>query len=67
LRQTWRERVPQALWVAPDGDYATQPRQGAVKMWWQEALFSLCLNCGEFYTARTGVRKAGLVVERSPQ
>jgi hypothetical protein len=52
LRQTWRERVPQALWMAPDGDYATQPRQGAVKMWWQAAPFSLCLNCGEFYTAR---------------
>jgi hypothetical protein len=52
LRQTWRERVPQALWVAPDGDYTTQPRQGAVKAWWQAALFSLCLNCGEFYTAR---------------
>jgi hypothetical protein len=52
LRQTWRERVPQALWVVPDGDYTTQPRQGAVKMWWQAAPFSLCLNCGEFYTAR---------------
>ena len=52
LKQTWRERVPQALWVAPDGDYATQPRQGAVKMWWQAAPFSLCLTCGEFYTAR---------------
>jgi hypothetical protein len=31
LKQTWRERVPQALWVAPDGDYAAQPRQGSVK------------------------------------
>jgi len=52
LRQTWRERVPQALWVTPDGSYATQSRQGAMKMWWQSAPFSLCLNCGEFYTAR---------------
>ena len=23
-------------------------------MWWQAAPFSLCLNCGEFYTAREG-------------
>jgi hypothetical protein len=52
LTQTWRERVPQALWVAPNGDYATQPRQNAVKMWWQAAPFALCLTCGEFYTAR---------------
>ena len=29
-----------------------QPRQGTVKMWWQAAPFSLCLTCGEFYTAR---------------
>jgi hypothetical protein len=52
LRQTWRECVPQALWVAPDGSIYTQPRQGAVKMWWQAVPFSLCLTCGEFYTAR---------------
>ncbi len=52
LKQTWRDRVPQALWVAPDGDYTMQPRQGAVKMWWQAAPFALCLTCGEFYTAR---------------
>jgi Lhr-like helicase len=52
LKQTWRARVPQALSVAPDGGYSAQPRQGAVKMWWQAAPFSLCLNCGEFYTAR---------------
>jgi hypothetical protein len=52
LRQTWRERVPQALWVAPDGGIYMQPRQGTVKMWWQAAPFSLCLTCGEFYTAR---------------
>ena len=52
LRKTWRNRVPQAVWVADDGGYDTQPRDSAVKMWWQAAPFSLCLNCGEFYTAR---------------
>jgi ATP-dependent helicase YprA (DUF1998 family) len=52
LKPTWRGRVPQAVWVAPDGDLATRPRQGAMKMWWQAAPFSLCLTCGEFYTAR---------------
>lgn len=52
LKQTWRARVPQALWVMPDGDYSTQSRQDTAKMWWQAAPFSLCLTCGEFYTAR---------------
>jgi ATP-dependent helicase YprA (DUF1998 family) len=52
LKPTWRERVPTALWVAPDGAYSEQPRDGAVKMWWQTSPFSLCLSCGEFYTAR---------------
>ena len=52
LRRTWRDRVPRAVWVADDGSYSAQQRGGAVKMWWQAAPFSLCLNCGEFYTAR---------------
>jgi len=52
LSRTWRDRVPEAVWVAPDGSYWLDPHEGAVKMWWQAAPFSLCLNCGEFYTAR---------------
>jgi len=52
LTQTWRNRVPEPVWVAPDGTYAMQPRAGMIKMWWQAAPFSLCLSCGDFYTAR---------------
>ncbi len=52
LKQAWRKRVPQALWVTPDGNFTVTAREGAVKTWWQRAPFSLCLNCGEFYTAR---------------
>jgi len=52
LKQTWRDRVPQPVWVAPDGGCWMQPHAGAIRMWWQHAPFSLCLNCGEFYTAR---------------
>ncbi|HUU97470.1 MAG TPA: DEAD/DEAH box helicase, partial [Phycisphaerae bacterium] len=52
LKPTWRDRVPEAVWVAPDGNYSPHPRDGALKMWWQKAPFSLCLNCGEFYTGR---------------
>jgi hypothetical protein len=52
LTRTWRERVPTPVWVAPDGSYGLQAYDGAIKMWWQAAPFSLCLTCGEFYTAR---------------
>lgn len=52
LKPNWRGRVPTAVWVLPDGTFSSAPREGAPKMWWQEAPFSLCLNCGEFYTAR---------------
>src|SRR5262249_52031494 len=48
---TWRERVPQALWVAADGTFSGQERSAAVKMWWQRG-FYLCLSCGEYYTDR---------------
>jgi len=52
LKQTWRDRVPQAIWVEPNGDYHQHPHEGALRMWWQGPSFSLCLTCGEFYTAR---------------
>lgn len=52
LKQTWRDRVPEAVYVSPDGAQSDHPREGAVKMWRQRAPFSLCLSCGEFYTAR---------------
>jgi ATP-dependent helicase YprA (DUF1998 family) len=52
LSRTWRDRVPQQLWVFADGRFRTEPAPDAIPMWWQAAPFSLCLNCGEFYTAR---------------
>jgi ATP-dependent helicase YprA (DUF1998 family) len=52
LKPTWRNRVPQAVWVLPDGSFCSAPQRGARKMWWQPHPFSLCLACGEFYTAR---------------
>jgi Lhr-like helicase len=52
LKQTWRNRIPQAVWVSADGSFTAAERLSAVKMWWQRAPFSLCLTCGEFYTAR---------------
>ena len=52
LKPSWRNRVPVQLWVAPDGTYSFQKCEGFQKMWWQEGDFYLCLNCGEFYTAR---------------
>jgi len=52
IKTTYRERVPRSVWVRPDGTYFNFPQQGALKMWFQPQPFSLCLNCGEFYTAR---------------
>lgn len=49
---TWRERVPTEVWVGPDGAVSAQARDGMVKMWHQSEPFSLCLCCGEFFTAR---------------
>ncbi len=52
LKKTWKDRVPQAIWVAPDGRHSATPQADGVKMWWQPAPFALCLSCGEFYTSR---------------
>ena len=52
VKRDYRERVPRPVWVRPDGTFSTFPQPGAVKMWHQPEPFSLCLNCGEFYTKR---------------
>ena len=52
LKSTYRGRVPRPVWVLPDGAFSATPRADALKMWFQPQPFSLCLNCGEFYTAR---------------
>ncbi|MGC8724814.1 MAG: DEAD/DEAH box helicase [Acidobacteriota bacterium] len=52
LKREYRDRVPQPVWVKPDGQWAAADGSGGVKMWWQPAPFSLCLTCGEFYTKK---------------
>ena len=52
LTKTWKDRVPQAVWVSPDGKWSAQECDGAIKMWRQEAPFAICMNCGEYYTRR---------------
>lgn len=52
LKSHWKKRVPQALWVRPDGSFSEVPQAGAQKLWWQPQPFSLCLACGEYYSGR---------------
>jgi Lhr-like helicase len=52
LTRTWRDRVPVPVWVSADGMFYRERRDNSIKMWWQKQPFSLCQNCGEFYTAR---------------
>ncbi|MFS8923529.1 DEAD/DEAH box helicase [Synechococcus sp. B60.1] len=52
LKPHWRRRVPQAVWVRPDGSFSEVPQAGTQKLWWQPQPFSLCLACGEYYSGR---------------
>jgi len=49
VKNSWKDAIPQAVWVAPDGRFFEEETEGTVKMWWQRKPFRLCLNCGEFY------------------
>ncbi|MBC7327869.1 DEAD/DEAH box helicase [bacterium] len=49
LRGSWREALPQPVWVFPDGKFSLEEEEGAVKMWWQSRPFRICLYCGVFY------------------
>ena len=53
LKDPWKKRVPQKIWVAPDGQYAETPREGYIQAWCQEGNFYLCLRCGQYYDERT--------------
>ncbi len=52
IRRDFRDRVPRRVWVRPDGTFLNRSEPDAIKMWYQPQPFSLCLNCGEFYTRR---------------
>lgn len=52
ISSTYRNRVPQPYWVRPNGEAGTRPDTGAIRVWFQPEPFSICQNCGEYYTAR---------------
>ncbi|HOW85620.1 MAG TPA: DEAD/DEAH box helicase [Candidatus Aminicenantes bacterium] len=52
VKSTWKTRVPDLVWIKPDGTIASNEDRSAVRMWRQSQPFSLCLSCGEFYTKR---------------
>ncbi|HWO57532.1 MAG TPA: DEAD/DEAH box helicase [bacterium] len=52
IKSTHKDRIPREVWVASDGTCHANAIEGAIKMWFQPAPFSLCQCCGEFYAAR---------------
>ena len=52
LTNIWKNRVPKEIWVNPDGTYSEYENPNAIKAWYQDSPFTLCLACGEYYTRR---------------
>ncbi len=52
VSRTWRDRIPQAVWVRPDGAWTDVPQADARKAWWQRRNLWICLRCGEYYTEK---------------
>ncbi|GIV88246.1 MAG: DEAD/DEAH box helicase [Chloroflexus sp.] len=52
LKKELRRRVPRPIWVTPDGRATAEPRDGALRMWFQPRPFAICLTCGEWYDGR---------------
>jgi len=53
IGNTWKDRVPQEVWVRPDGAFSQNGLKDAIKVWWQSPRFWLCLRCGEYYDEKT--------------
>lgn len=52
LRSPWRERLPQKLWVKPNGTIVFENTPEAIPVWWQGPRFWVCVRCGQSYTER---------------
>ena len=52
IKRNYRDRVPKAYWVLPNGKFVLEQKPDTVKVWFQPEPFALCQNCGEFYTRR---------------
>ncbi len=65
LSATWKNRVPEPIWVREDGTYSTEEIPDGIRAWWQGERFWLCLHCGEYYTGRESeyTKLAGLSSE----
>ena len=67
LRSTWRDRVPQAIWVRPNGELPATPRTGAREdVVASRAVRALPVLRRVLHVPGTGVQQARLVVQRSP-
>lgn len=52
VRAPWRDRLPQKLWIRPDGAHVFSEEAEALPAWWQGPKFWVCVHCGQSYTAR---------------
>ncbi|GLV49277.1 DEAD/DEAH box helicase [Thermus sp. LT1-2-5] len=52
LRNTWEERRPRLVFVAPDGSISAERREGYHPFYFQPYPFSLCLRCGADWTGQ---------------
>lgn len=52
VKRDYRTCVPQSLWATPDGQSSQSQSEDATQFWFQPKPFTLCVNCGEFYTRR---------------
>lgn len=52
LLSTWRDRVPQKLFLTPKGLLVSEGAPEAIPVWWQGPRFWVCIRCGQTYTER---------------
>jgi len=52
LRRGFQEHVPRRIYVKPDGEVYSQPKENAVAGWFIRKPFLFCPRCGAVYTKR---------------
>ncbi|MDM7323467.1 MAG: DEAD/DEAH box helicase [Thermus sp.] len=54
LKNTWKDRVPELIWVDREGNLSSEGSPGALPFLWQGFPFTICPSCGTYYDRRVG-------------
>jgi hypothetical protein len=54
VKRAYRHRIPEDLYIRPDGNISDEADRDALRAWFQPRPFLICQSCGEYYPDSRG-------------